>query len=97
MKESQRHYGEGRKNESICYDNHISMMDHVPLVLAGIDKQGAGHVSCLGRCIWEPLLFVPGGCLSWVSSSVKLQAKRKALSSAYVSAWKYSWDSCPTY
>lgn len=61
MKESQRHYGEGRENESICYDNHISMMDHVPLVLAGIDKQGAGHVSCLGRYIWEPLLFVPGG------------------------------------
>ncbi len=52
--------GESRENESICYDNHISMMDHVPLVLAGRDEQGAGPVSCLGRWIWEPLLFAPG-------------------------------------
>jgi len=37
------------------------MIDHVPLVLAGMVEQGAGPVSCLGLCIWEPLLFVPRG------------------------------------
>lgn len=52
---------ESRENDSICYDNHISMMDHVPQVLAGKVEQGAGPVSCLGRCIWEPLLLVPRG------------------------------------
>lgn len=68
-----------RENESICYDNHISMIDHVPLLSAGRREQGPGLIICLGRCICEPLLCVPGTALRGSAALLKPKPNLKAL------------------
>lgn len=77
--EGERGNNTTRENESICYDNHISMMDHVPLVLAGRGEQGPGLIICLGRCIWEPLLRVPAAACRGSAALLKPKPNLKAL------------------